>query len=100
MLFRSSRIRLQWCRYTPGYIFVEPCEKAVGIRKMVEMVGGNVKDVVVFGDARNDLSMFVPEWTSIAMGNAVPELKARATYVTDPVDRDGLYNACRHFGWI
>ena len=55
---------------------------------------------VVFGDARNDLSMFVPEWTSIAMGNAVPELKARATYVTDPVDRDGLYNACRHFGWI
>lgn len=92
--------RLQWCRYTPGYIFVEPCEKAVGIRKMVEMVGGNVKDVVVFGDARNDLSMFVPEWTSIAMGNAVPELKARATYVTDPVDRDGLYNACRHFGWI
>ena len=92
--------RLQWCRYTPGYIFVEPCEKAVGIREMVARMGGDVKDVVVFGDARNDLSMFVPEWTSIAMGNAVPELKARATYVTDDVDKDGLYNACRHFGWI
>lgn len=92
--------RLQWCRYSPGYIFVEPCEKGRGIRRFVGEFGGDIHDVVVFGDGMNDLSMFEPEWTSIAMGNAVPELKARATYVTDSVERDGLYKACRHFGWI
>ena len=34
------------------------------------------------------------------MGNSVEELKAAADYVTDPIDRDGVWNACRHFGWI
>jgi hydroxymethylpyrimidine pyrophosphatase-like HAD family hydrolase len=42
----------------------------------------------------------MPEWTSVAMGNGVPELKARASYVTSNADDDGIYKACRHFGWI
>ena len=42
--------------------------------------------------------MFIPEWTSVAMGNAVPELKERATLVTDDVDHDGIYNACERLG--
>lgn len=45
---------------------------------MVEHLGGDVKDVVVFGDEKNDLSMFIPEWTSIAMGNGIDELKKKA----------------------
>ena len=56
--------------------------------------------MVVFGDEKNDLSMFRDEWTSIAMGNAIDELKEKATYVTTPCDQDGIYNACVHFGWI
>ena len=44
--------------------------------------------------------MFRDEWTSIAMGNAIDELKEKATYVTTPCDQDGIYNACVHFGWI
>ena len=42
----------------------------------------------------------IDEWTSIAMGNAIDELKEKATYVTTPCDQDGIYNACVHFGWI
>ena len=91
---------LPWCRYNPYYFFVEPCDKSVGIRKMVDYLGGDIGDVVVFGDQKNDLSMFNSEWTSIAMGNAVEELKAKADYVTTNVDKDGIYNACKHFGWI
>ncbi len=91
---------LPWCRYNPYYFFVEPCDKSVGIKKMVGLLGGEIKDVVVFGDQRNDLSMFSPEWTSIAMGNAVDELKAKADYVTTDVDKDGIYNALKHFNWI
>lgn len=91
---------LPWCRYNPYYIYVEPCDKAVGIRKMVSLLGGKLEDVVVFGDQRNDLTMFSPEWTSIAMGNAVEELKAKADYITSDVGDDGIYNALKHFGWI
>ncbi|MBS6547420.1 MAG: HAD hydrolase family protein [Butyricicoccus pullicaecorum] len=34
------------------------------------------------------------------MGNARPILKEAADYVTDACDKDGIWNACRHFGWI
>jgi len=27
-------------------------------------------------------------------------LKKKARYITDDADDDGIYNACRHFGWI
>ncbi|WP_074624362.1 Cof-type HAD-IIB family hydrolase [Kandleria vitulina] len=89
-----------WVRFHKEYIFVEPSDKAKGIRKMVEHLHGNIEDVVVFGDEKNDLSMFKNEWTSIAMGNAIDELKERASYVTTSCDHDGIYNACVHFGWI
>ena len=88
-----------WARYDSDNIFVEPTDKEVGIKRMMDILGAPYSDVVVFGDGTNDLSMFTPEWTSIAMGNAVPELKARATYVTSPVDEDGLARAAAHFGW-
>ena len=32
------------------------------------------------------------------MGNAVPELKKRADYVTTAVDDDGIWNACEVLG--
>ena len=54
----------------------------------------------MFGDGTNDLKMFDPAWLSIAMGNARPALKEAADYVTDDCDRDGIWNACRHFGWV
>ncbi len=34
------------------------------------------------------------------MGNAIDELKEKATYVTTSCDQDGIYNACVYFGWI
>ena len=91
---------LPWCRFHKEYLFVEPGDKSVGIKMMVDHFKGNYKDVVVFGDEKNDLSMFRDEWTSIAMGNAIDELKEKATYVTTPCDQDGIYNACVHFDWI
>lgn len=91
---------LPWCRYHDEYLFVEPTDKSKGIKKIVEYFNGDLKDVVVFGDGRNDLSMFRKEWTSIAMGNACDELKEKADYITSDAADDGIYNACKHFGWI
>ena len=35
-----------------------------------------------------------------AMGNAVPELKEAADYVTERADQDGIARALAHFGLI
>lgn len=87
-------------RYNSDNIFVEPMDKQRGIRTMMEILGAPVEDVVVFGDGYNDVSMFVSDWTSIAMGNAREVLKERADYITAPCDADGIKLACEHFGWI
>ena len=63
-------------------------------------VGGNVKDIVVFGDGHNDLSMIRQAPISIAMGNAIDELKQLATFVTKDCQNDGIEYACQYFGWI
>jgi hypothetical protein len=56
------------------------------------------EDVIVFGDNNNDLSMFTDDWFKVAMGNATEELKAKADYITDDVDKDGVYKACKYLG--
>ena len=89
-----------YTRYSPSYIIIEPDDKSLGIRKVMDLMGIEDQDVVVFGDNTNDIKMFRPEWTSIAMGNAVKELKEIADFVTKDADDGGIEYACRHFGWI
>lgn len=89
-----------WVTYTSSTVFVEPMSKDEGIRWVMDCFNAPIEDVVVFGDGKNDLSMFRSEWTSIAMGNARAELKAKADFVTADCDKDGIYLACKHFGWL
>ena len=55
---------------------------------------------VVFGDGHNDISMMRQAPISIAMGNAIDEVKEVATYITKSNQEDGIEYACKHFGWI
>ena len=87
-------------RFSSHVMFIEPTDKAHGIRRMMDAIGAPYEAVVVFGDGTNDLKMFDPLWLSIAMGNARPALKKAADYVTTACDADGIWNACRHFGWV
>ena len=96
----EALINVTYTRYRPGYIVIEPDDKSLGIRKVMDLMGIEDQDVVVFGDNTNDIKMFRPEWTSIAMGNAVEELKKIADFVTKDADDGGIEYACRHFGWI
>lgn len=86
---------LPWCRFLDEYIFVEPADKAHGIRRVLDHLGAKYEDAIVFGDGINDLSMFVDDWTKVAMGNACDELKLRADYITTDVDKNGIWNACK-----
>ena len=71
---------------------------AFGIRQVLEHFHADPKEVVVFGDAKNDLSMFIKDWTCVAMGNGCDEIKERADFITTDVDKDGIWNACEHLG--
>lgn len=67
--------------------------KGYGLRQLCAEMGLSPEEIMVFGDFDNDESMF--EWAgiSIAMGNAVPALKAMASAVTDSNDDDGVARA-------
>lgn len=82
------------------FVLVEPDDKFKGIRKMMEYLNADEKDVVVFGDGLNDVKMFQDAPMKIAMGNAIDELKELATFVSRDSDDDGIEYACKHFGWI
>ena len=49
---------------------------------------------MVFGDNNNDLSDFsLPDVFKVAMGNAIPEIKQRADYITASNNQDGIAKA-------
>ncbi|EFR42445.1 HAD-IIB family hydrolase [Dialister micraerophilus] len=86
--------------YEDDTMLIEPVNKERGIFEMMKRYGVNDDQIVVFGDGKNDEAMFRPEWMSVAMGNSHQKLKNLSKYVTDSVDDDGIYNACKKFGWI
>lgn len=72
-----------------------------GVARALEYLGraGNER-TFGFGDSGNDLGMLAAVETAVAMGNAMPEVKAVADYVTDDVAHDGTVTAMQHFGLI
>lgn len=71
--------------------------KDVGIKAVAAHYGIPMESVMVFGDGLNDADMLRNTGFGVAMGNACPEAKAAAQYVTDAVDADGIYNALKKF---
>ncbi|MFP4478579.1 MAG: HAD family hydrolase [Candidatus Izemoplasmatales bacterium] len=74
--------------------------KAEGVRKMIEHFDYELNDVYAIGDNYNDIQMLKSVGHGIAMGNAVDELKAVAEYVTDDIDKQGVYKALKHYKLI
>jgi Cof subfamily protein (haloacid dehalogenase superfamily) len=54
-------------------------------------------EIATIGDAYNDVLMFAQSGVSIAMGNAVDDVKASATLVTSSNDDEGFANAVQEF---
>lgn len=91
---------LDHVRYGEESLLIEPMDKSVGIKYLADKYGIPYEDVVTFGDGHNDIRMFEPIWTNIAMGNGDEDLKQLATFVTSDSDKDGILDACKHFGWV
>lgn len=64
--------------------------KGSSILEACKIFGIDKKDVIVFGDEMNDVSMFEVAGTGVAMGNAVDTIKSMADFVTKTNNEDGI----------
>lgn len=90
--------RYEFCRSTNKLLYmaeVSPkgVSKGGAIKKLAELGFIDIDKTICIGDSPNDVSMFEVCAYSIAMGQGYDFVKEKATYVTDPIDKDGFYNA-------
>lgn len=74
-------------RYSPGWHWLTVHDahatKAHGLRELARHCEVELADITVFGDEINDLPMFEAAGRSVAVGNAVPDLRAIADELID-----------------
>ena len=89
-------------RWHPEFTDITSSEadKGKGIQAIALHMGFDPSRTIAFGDGGNDLSMILQAGIGVAMGNATPELKQHADYITTSVDEDGILNALKHFKLI
>lgn len=64
--------------------------KAVGLKRISDYYGIPRERIIAFGDEDNDLEMIEFAGQGIAMGNAIPELKTTANFITGTNEQDGI----------
>ena len=77
-------------------IFSKEASKGRALRFLCDYYSIDLSDTIAFGDNINDLDMIETSGFSVAMGNAVPELKKAADYITAGHDEDGIALAVSH----
>ncbi|MFH8251313.1 HAD family hydrolase [Microbacterium sp. B2969] len=83
-----------------GEISERSTTKGSAIELLLAHLGIDSADAIAVGDSWNDIEMFQVCGVSVAMGNAQPELKELADFVTTDVLDDGIANAFRRLGLI
>lgn len=71
--------------------------KANGIKELLSYLDLENENTFCFGDSHNDMEMFKYVKTSIAMGNACPQLKELASFITTDVNNHGIKRALENF---
>ncbi len=89
----------RWDEYAVD-IMPKDSDKAKGIMATLEHFGYKTENAMSIGDHNNDIDMLLFTGIGVAMGNAIPETKSIADYVTDDIDNDGWSKAFKHYGLI
>jgi len=91
--------RLSIYRSAPFFIETMPLgvEKSASLARLLQTMGLAPQNLMACGDGWNDLPMIQFAGLGVAMGNAVPPVKAAAGYVTEDNDHDGVALAVEKF---
>ena len=76
----------------PYFLEAEPpgATKGEALLRLADRIGIVPERTVAFGDSLNDRSLLAFTPNSVAMANAIPELRAAAAYVCRPNTEDGV----------
>lgn len=74
--------------------------KVQGIKRIIEELSIEMKDVYAFGDGLNDIEMLQEVGTGVAMGNAHERVKRYADLVTSDVNEDGIVRGLKELGLL
>src|SRR5690606_34061504 len=91
---------IPWPGGSNGEIALLGTNKGAAILEVLGLLGLDAADAIGIGDSWNDIEMFDVVGTAVAMGNADPELQARAGRVTTGVLDDGVWNAFVALGLV
>ncbi len=74
----------------PAEIAMAGVSKASALEWVADRHGISSSEVMVFGDGFNDVEMLIWAGQSVAMGNALPEVRSHANHVTLTNEQDGV----------
>ena len=68
--------------------------KGNAVAAVLRHYGFSKDEAIAFGDGHNDIEMLEAVGIGVAMGNAKDEVKAKADFVCQSVENDGIYHYC------
>ena len=83
-----------------GDFGVKDLSKSRGIKDLLAYLHLDQADTIAFGDSKWDIDMFKFCAVSVCVGDGGQDAKDAATFVTDPVMKDGLFNAFKKLNLI
>ena len=83
-----------------GDFGVKDLSKARGIETLLNYLNVDKSETIAFGDSKWDIDMFKYCAVSVCVGDGGEDAKAAATFVTDAVMDDGIYNAFKKLNLI
>ncbi|MCC8140233.1 MAG: Cof-type HAD-IIB family hydrolase [Lachnospiraceae bacterium] len=77
---------------TPSNVEIDAgdADKGAALQFLLDYIGMTCEETMTFGDSLNDISMLKFAGTGVAMGNAVPEVRAAADYAAMTNSVDGV----------
>lgn len=86
-------------RSSPYYLDVTAAaaNKGAAVQAISDLLQISCEQIATIGDMTTDTLMFRQSGLSIAMGNALPDVKAKAAFVTKSNEEDGFSYAMDHF---
>lgn len=90
---------ISYCNSSADYLefYSSLVSKGTALHFLCNYLGISPEETIAFGDGENDIPLLKAAGLSIAMGNASPEIRDFADYVTVSNDENGIVSALNHF---